>query len=79
MIISRQELLEDESKTNEVTAGDSGTVAKAAGDSRHGQSLRRRANPLLHSPLGTKTQTQTNDVGSRQRLGMQGARQRFGL
>ena len=83
-LCGRQGLLEDESETNEATAGGNGAAAGAASDSRHGQSLRRRANPLLHSLLGAKARaaggkTKARAAGGKTKVGLQGARQRLGL
>ena len=63
-LCGRQGLLADESKMNEATAG----------DSRHGQSLRRRANPLLHNFLEAKTQAQINASGDKTKARVTGSK-----
>ena len=71
-ICGGQGLLADEGEADEAAAGGSG--AAAGGDSRHGQPLRKSANPLFHSfYLGIKT------IRTRRRLVLQGARQRLVL
>ena len=75
-ICGGQGLLADEGEADEAAAGGSGAAAggsgvAAGGDSRHGQPLRKSANPLFHSfYLGIKT------IRTRRRLVLQGARQR---